>query len=269
MQCPECGYVMSPFDKDCARCRTLGRTPRTASPVVAASPALQQMDLSFGQDNPTGPPAAYRPPPPAQGLYSAPAPQSVYTPPPQGMYPSPSPLQAPNTPSSTAVKGSGTHHYNSNTVAGAAGISIIGVICILGRAARIYLAIDRLNHSRDQAETRSVNIAVPPFPSSQYNPATIQPQGYSYTATNRGIAPPPFAGTPQFGPLPAELAAQRTRDQMNQNLARVQQMQAESQQRMQQMQAENQQRMQQMQSQMRQNGFPRPGFGMPPTWPGR
>lgn len=269
MQCPRCGYVMSPLDKDCVRCRDLSRsTSPTVPPMAPPPPGPPQRDLSMGQGRPATPYAPYQPPPmPGQyppplmpGQYSPPPP-GAYTPPVPGAYPSPShPTYTPP----ISKQGSTAHSYNGNTVARAAGVSVLGVLLILARVARVYLILDRINHSQNTVETQTYgNVNRSSLP-SQSAPINQTRQGYPYPASNPGTTPSAFVSSPS--PTPVPLAAQRAQDQMNQNMQRMQQMQAENQARMRQMQADNLQRMQQMQSQMRQNHFPQPpGSSMPPT----
>ncbi|OPZ81271.1 MAG: hypothetical protein BWY76_03083 [bacterium ADurb.Bin429] len=69
MDCPQCGYVMDPFESTCPKCAKAGRTgAATAAPAVAAPPVAPQ----------------YQPPP--EPAKSMPAPKQIRRPQPRDTY---------------------------------------------------------------------------------------------------------------------------------------------------------------------------------------
>ncbi len=290
MQCPHCGYFMSPLDKECLRCRQNGYVapPSVVPPIgpnaayapppqpnyaqpASVAPAPLPFDLpqvGMPAPAPVAPPSAYpsaypsvQPLDLSQG-YAAPQPTApVYTPP----QPAPPVYGAPPAPPS----GPGYRAPNSapyNHAASAAGSSrssgwnsgqvfggafgSIGVVILV--CLRLWYYYDRAEQRRrsDADWNAHYNATI----GRQINNSAAMVEQSRQNAAN--FTPPPRYTVPQN--MPSATNSQNSAfQQMQESQQRMQQMQQANQQRMQEMQQANQQRMQEMQQRMQQH---RPGF---------
>lgn len=295
MQCPHCGYFMSPLDKECLRCRqngyvappsvvpTIGPNavyapppqpnyaqpapapvaplplpfdlPEVGMPAPVAQPSAQPLDLSQGYAVLRPATPTYAPPQPA------PMPPTYGAPPAAPVGPGyRAPNSGPYMPSAPAASSSQSSsqssRWNTGQVFGGT-FGSIGVILLV--CLRIWNIYDR--EERRRINQQEANAHYNATIGRQINNSAAMVEQSRQNAAN--FTPPPRYTVPQNmsstnNMSSGTMSGQNSAfQQMQESQQRMQQMQQANQQRMQQMQQESQQRMQDMQQRMQQH---RPGF---------